>query len=942
LNGAIDGNGNVFVCGYTYSKNYPSTAGSWNPNHQGEHDYNRNAFISKLNPDLSALLASTFISDEDGSTASAVAIDSQNKVIIAGTSDNPIPEVGPQFQTDCEGTILIKFNNTLSSAEATNSIGKDGGSLGPSALLIDSNGDILGTNSLFYDSHFFITTVGCYQSQKMGGDEAYVFKLNSTISGFRGATYFGAHHDDVSYGLTTDQFNNIYICGTTKSNDLPVTPGAYDATGPEIINNQLRTDCFVAKFNSNLTELSASTFLGIENFDDYSYTMTIDEFDHPIIFGRMGEGMMTFCNSFQLYGPGSYIVNMTPDLSEIQTSTYIRGSSTYDRAESITLDNEGNILICGRTSSTDFPVLNAYCDTKKDGYDVFVSKITPDLRHKLPCCTRLNYPAQDETGVLPNTLLGWNEALNASGYYLTVGTENDQAGILDQMDVGNVLNYPISGLPCDEKIYVTVDAYNENGIANGQDCSSTSFYTVPPVFSEYFDTICEGEILYWEGFPLYYEGRFRVLYDAQNGCDSILQMNLTVIPSFYDLTFDTICSGESMLWFGHLYTEEDIYYQAFTSANGCDSIYALDLTVLPISETEIERTLCEGQAFLWEGMELTEAGEYTVAYQTSEGCDSIIRLQLESAPAYSFFETYDLCESDSFDWHGQTISDEGSYFANYNTLMGCDSNYLLEVIALPEYEFYENHILCEGENLEWQGMVYEAGGTYSAIYETVFGCDSTYYLQLETAPAYHFEEELALCPDETLNWQGMEFSVPGNYEASYQSILGCDSIYYLTLSALEIDRSVTNQGDTLYATVQEGAHYQWLRCPDMTPISGATDPVYVAQESGSFAVQIDVAECSVISECLAIIHSSTGSFTTFSWLIYPNPSRNGLVSVELPVDHVGYVLRIFDRNGILVRQEELNDRFNPLNLDELTSGFYLAVLSKGTISQAKKLLIFQY
>ena len=939
LNGAIDGNGNVFICGYTYSKNFPSTPGAWNPNHLGKNDYNRNAFISKLNPDLSVLSASTFISDESGSTASAIVVDHLNKVIIAGTSSNGIPKVGPQFFSDCEGTVLIKFNNNLTTAEATNSLGDDGGGLGPSALVIDHNGDVIGTNSLLFDFHDFVTTIGCYQSQKAGGDEAYIFKMNSSLSGLRGATYYGGFHDDNSYGLGIDQSNNIYICGTTKSSDLPVAPGAFDTTGPEVINNNLKSDAFVAKFNPTLTSLQAATFLGIENYDDYSYSMTLDVMDQVLVFSKMGAGMPTACNSFQIEGPGCYIASFDPTLQEVVSSTYIRGYSGLDRAESLALDQNGNVLVSGRTSSSDFPVLNGYDETANGSNDLFISKFTPDMKHGLPCCTWLNDPGLDQMDVLPHTLLSWNAAYDATGYYLTVGTEDDRAGILDQIDLGDVLNYDINKLPCDEKIYVQVDAYNENGIAQGQDCFTSSFYTAKPVLTEFFDTICEGDILYWEGFPLYYEGRFRVLYDAHYGCDSILQMNLMVIPSFYEMQAEAICEGDSILWFGNYYAEPGNYMQSYTSVTGCDSIYELDLTLLDASLTEIHQTICEGDSYAWEGMELTEAGSYSVGYQTTEGCDSIIRLILETAPTFSFFDVQELCESSSLDWHGQSITAAGTYFAGYTTQMGCDSNYVLEVIVHPEYEFFENQLICSGESLTWQGMVYSASGNYSASFETVYGCDSTYYLTLEVAPGYRMEEQLNLCPDESISWQGMELAMPGTYEATYQSSFGCDSTYVLILTAVYIDKTVTVEGDTFHAVDQEGALYQWLTCPDMIPINGAVDPVYMATESGSYAVQIVVADCPVVSECIDLIHSNTGLLDPVSCRIYPNPSLDGQLRVELSQVKSGYVLRLFDLEGTLIWDGRLTQRVNTLSIGTLPAGLYLAVIVTGEETHSFKLII---
>jgi hypothetical protein len=85
---ALDGAGNVHVAGYTYSSDFPTTDSAYYPNHSGRAD----AFISKLDGDLTVLLASTFLGGSEFDAAMGLALDGLGNTFVAGytySSDFP-------------------------------------------------------------------------------------------------------------------------------------------------------------------------------------------------------------------------------------------------------------------------------------------------------------------------------------------------------------------------------------------------------------------------------------------------------------------------------------------------------------------------------------------------------------------------------------------------------------------------------------------------------------------------------------------------------------------------------------------------------------------------------------------------------------------------------------------------------------------------------------
>jgi hypothetical protein len=90
----FDSQGNVYVAGATFSSNFPGIgAGSAQSTLRGLSD----AFVAKLNPDLSSILAATFLggNDNNGEQAFSITLDSTGNVYVAGvTTASDFPGIG--------------------------------------------------------------------------------------------------------------------------------------------------------------------------------------------------------------------------------------------------------------------------------------------------------------------------------------------------------------------------------------------------------------------------------------------------------------------------------------------------------------------------------------------------------------------------------------------------------------------------------------------------------------------------------------------------------------------------------------------------------------------------------------------------------------------------------------------------------------------------------
>ena len=313
---------------------------------------------------------------------------------------------------------------------------------------------------------------------------------------------------------------------------------------------------------------------------------------------------------------------------------------------------------------------------------------------------------------------------------------------------------------CYGEYYDWIDGYyNETGvyettIHNEYGCDSiiaTLHLTVLPEVPETIirDTICNEEVYTWNGRNYYTSGLYNITLPNVNGCDSIVTLDLTVLPEVEEtIESATICYGETFTWNGIAHTENGVYSITLPNINGCDSIVTLDLTVLPEVEIyEDEVTLCYGEAYEWvDGNSYTEAGTYEIITKNFLGCDSLIeRLTILVSPAPIYREeTATICYGEYYDWIDGYYDETGVYETTIHNEYGCDSIIAtLHLTVLPEVpETVIEKSIYDGEEYTWYDDVYTEEGEYSITLQDINGCDSVVTLLLTVKPIY--EDEWAL------------------------------------------------------------------------------------------------------------------------------------------------------------------------------------------------------
>ncbi len=167
--------------------------------------------------------------------------------------------------------------------------------------------------------------------------------------------------------------------------------------------------------------------------------------------------------------------------------------------------------------------------------------------------------------------------------------------------------------------------------------------------------------------------------------------------------------------------------------------------------------------------------------------------------------------------------------------------------------------------------------------------------------------------------------------------VGCDSLVTLNLTINSVDSSVTQSGALLTAN-HTGASYQWLNCPAMTPISGATNQLYTPTSNGDYAVAVTSNGCSDTSACYSV--TSVGIMESGfknGFLLYPNPT-NGNFSIDLGESYKTTTITITDLVGKVIQLQTYNkSQLLNLNIEE-PAGIYLLMIESGDKKAVIKLV----
>ena len=354
--------GSVLVGGGSRSADLPTTAGVLQPTYgsarlaRSNPEYRSgDCFLLRLSADGSRMLQATYFGgSKQERPVYGMELDSEGNIVIASaTRSTDLPVTTGCFCSEyrwAHNGFAAKLSADFKQLLWCTYLGfwPRGG------LALDGRDNVCIVGSSY--SPDFPTTEGVVQPKMSGTMQSVILKL--TPDGKRPifSTFFGGGVEEPPTeeipGVRVDAEGSIYVGGHTRSPNLPVTEGSFQA------NPGGESDAFLAKLSSDASRVLYATYLGGNRHEFAEHRLFLDQDGTVLLVGATASpDFPTTEGAFQRRLGGQsdgFLAKLSADGKKLLFSTFFGGSGR-DFLLMPTPDAEGNIFVVGSTGSPDLP-----------------------------------------------------------------------------------------------------------------------------------------------------------------------------------------------------------------------------------------------------------------------------------------------------------------------------------------------------------------------------------------------------------------------------------------------------------------------------------------------------------------------------------------------------------------------------------------------------------
>ena len=620
-----------------------------------------------------------------------------------------------------------------------------------------------------------------------GSNDIFILKLDSN-GNFITVKQIGGNGWDEVFSLEIDNNDDIYITGQF-SNSVDFDP----SIATNLLNANGR-DIFVAKYTNNLNyswaksfNNSTSQYGGLYNV---STSIVVDQSYNVIVVGEFA-GTVDFDPSSTVNN--SITVSAISPFMDPQKNTFIvklSNSGNLIRAEKIlgvspflTIDNENNLILGGRfnSSSIDFDLNQGTQNLTITGnLGLYLLKMNNNFDFGW-----VKFIGQQPQGILPSVVcdnlnnIYFSESFSGSGDFNPSSSSN----ILTSMGSSNAfitklkktgdfiwaINYG-STFQNGGTFVNSITLDSDNSIINSGSYGTSAdmdpgqgnfelqgggnyimkLRNCNPIVENLNIVNC-GNYIGSNNVTYSTSGIYNYNTTNINGCDSIITLNLTILPTQTNSVSISRCDSYTSPQ-GNNYSSSGTYTETYSNVNGCDSIVTINLTITTIQNI-VSISSC-GNYISPLGNNYSNSGTYQETYTTNNGCDSIVTIQLTVNNSSTVNETETVCSS-YLSPSGNTYILSGQYYDTLLTSLGCDSIIITQLTILTPTQSSISPVVCSSYTSP-SGIVYNQTGTYIDTLQNQNGCDSIITINLSVVGTLNVNAgpDITICSGESITLNG--------------------------------------------------------------------------------------------------------------------------------------------------------------------------------------------
>jgi hypothetical protein len=354
---AVGHSGDAYIVGHTPSPDFPVTHGAFST----KTSVNNNdwvGFVSRISAHGDRLVYSSFIGGNFRSSANAVAVDSQGRAFVAGsTCSSAFPTtktavlrtaLGSPKIDACDGFLawLSPEGSRLEYATYLGGSAEDS----VTAIALSPTGDVIYVGGYTSSSDFPLTS-SAFQNKLEGATNGFFSAIDIQSGRLIYSTYFGGTGNDRVTAIAVDANEQVYVSGVTDSVTWPKLRLAR-------IGKLGKTDGFVVRLDMKGRGAPFGIRIGGAGEESLD-AISLDSMGDVYVVGSTNSANFPVKGANRAQVGGAFVLKLSGKRFDTGTPALIWsrlfGGSGDDALLAVSAGMQGSVFVSGRSGSKDLP-----------------------------------------------------------------------------------------------------------------------------------------------------------------------------------------------------------------------------------------------------------------------------------------------------------------------------------------------------------------------------------------------------------------------------------------------------------------------------------------------------------------------------------------------------------------------------------------------------------